>query len=200
MKNVYFIKPVGMDGPIKIGCSDVPERRLATLAAWSPWPLHVIGFVPGDGKDEAFLHHCFFDHHTHHEWFRSSPELRDAIAKVIAAGSVGVLHSIYSPKGNIRTLAQRTRKRTESQKKCFSYGSRVIWTEKRRRKLGEDVAWHAPDDVEAIISRWRGRHGRPGTMPSAAEIARLDEYLADPDAHSVIPRWRRPAVAQEAAA
>lgn len=37
--HVYFIKPIGMDGPIKIGCSDKPARRLITLAAWSPFGM-----------------------------------------------------------------------------------------------------------------------------------------------------------------
>jgi hypothetical protein len=58
---VYFIKPVGMDGPIKIGCSNIPEHRLVSLSMWSPFPLEIIGKTPGNLKDEGFLHRCFSD-------------------------------------------------------------------------------------------------------------------------------------------
>lgn len=38
---VYFIRPVGMDGPVKIGGSGVPKNRLNNLMTWSPFPLEV---------------------------------------------------------------------------------------------------------------------------------------------------------------
>ena len=35
MKRVYFMKPIGMDGPIKIGCSDL-RPDLASVFSTEP--------------------------------------------------------------------------------------------------------------------------------------------------------------------
>jgi hypothetical protein len=121
---VYFVKPVGMEGPIKIGCSTWPEGRILSLATWSPFPLELIGAVPGNYRDEAFLHRCFADLHTHREWFRTSPALREAIEAAIAAGGVDVLRARLAPKGNIRGYAVK-RPRSAEQKLCASYSHRV---------------------------------------------------------------------------
>jgi hypothetical protein len=190
---IYFMKPVGLDGPIKIGCSIAPATRLQSLGTWSPFPLEVIGSVPGTIKDEGFLHRCFADSHSHHEWFRSSPELRAAIAIMLASGSMDVIRATHSPKGSIRTLPQRAR--TPEQRRHFSYSARINWAEKRLRKAtGDSGAWRAPDDVNAIMEKYyRSRVLTP------ADAARLDEYLANPAAHSVLPKWLRP-VAKPASA
>jgi hypothetical protein len=94
---VYFIKPVGLDGPIKIGFSNNPEMRLETLTGWSPWPLEIIGRVPGDGTDETFLHECFNAQHSHREWFRSSPSLRLIIDEIVSAGSIAPARAKLTP-------------------------------------------------------------------------------------------------------
>lgn len=33
---IYFLRPIGWDGPVKIGCSNYPMLRLNALMAWSP--------------------------------------------------------------------------------------------------------------------------------------------------------------------
>lgn len=38
---VYFLRPVGEEGPVKIGVSEVPENRLRTYMVWSPMILEV---------------------------------------------------------------------------------------------------------------------------------------------------------------
>lgn len=43
---VYFVKPVGMDGPIKIGCTTTPAARIESLTIWSPFPLEVLVTIP----------------------------------------------------------------------------------------------------------------------------------------------------------
>jgi len=85
-QRVYFFKPCGLDGPIKIGCSECPQARLETFAAWSPFPLELIGSVPGTMQDELYLHRCFYPLRSHGEWFRSSPELRAAIDRRLSEG------------------------------------------------------------------------------------------------------------------
>lgn len=185
MSRVYFIKPVGLDGPIKIGCSYRPENRLLDLGAWSPWPLEIIGSVPGIYHDEQFLHRCFADSHSHREWFHSTPALRDAIAVILSAGDMTVAHSTLTPKGSIRTGNKNGW--TEERKLRASYSSRIRIA---RNKLREKniAEWHPAEDVNKIGARWNG-----GQLPTEAEFARLDEYLSDPAAHSVVPYWQKAA-------
>jgi hypothetical protein len=75
MKRVYFLRPVGQLGPVKIGCSKLPDLRLETLTTWSPVRLELICSVPGTHKDERTLHGMFRKHHVHGEWFGASKEL-----------------------------------------------------------------------------------------------------------------------------
>lgn len=187
------MKPIGLDGPIKIGCSETPMQRLETLACWSPFPLEVIGSVVGSFEDEKFLHHCFADHHSHREWFRSSEKLRNAIAEILHAGSVDAIRGRIEPVGSIRVKYGHAA-RSPEQKLCTSYKMKLIWAEKRLRKMGEDTRWHAPADVEKIMSAWDKRTSTGGNMqpPPAAEMARLDEFLENPQIHSVFPSWRMP--------
>lgn len=108
-KHVYFFKPIGFDGPIKIGCSESPMRRMDVHVYWSPWPLELIGSVPGDFEDERFLHNCFFSSHMHHEWFQSSPKLRRAIDEILAAGSVAVVKTWLAPEGSVKGKISKRR-------------------------------------------------------------------------------------------
>lgn len=82
--SVYFLRPVGEKGPIKIGYSDQPERRLKEMMMWSPLPLELIASVPGDRGLESLLHRSFSDAKTHWEWFRPIPELLEAIDRLVA--------------------------------------------------------------------------------------------------------------------
>lgn len=183
---VYFMKPCGMDGPIKIGFSYSPRGRLEVLSVWSPFPLEIIGAVPGVYDDEQFLHRCFAQSHHHREWFHSTPSLRETIDEIIAAGSVEAVRGKISPVGTIRGKVGIHR--SAEMKRWQSYYMKVGWAEKRLRKRGEDTNWCVPDDVRAILRKWRidpvGKDIRP---PLQSELDRLDEYLEDPAAHSVTP-------------
>jgi hypothetical protein len=79
---IYFIKPVGMTGPIKIGCSCMPERRLSTLSTWSPFELEIVTTIAGGQRLERNIHECFADLHTHREWFMPGRHLLDAISRL----------------------------------------------------------------------------------------------------------------------
>lgn len=81
---VYFIKPVSLPGPIKIGYSNNIKNRLKALMQWSPLPLEVLAFVPGDRKLEYFLHQFFASTNSHQEWFHPSEFLLDVIRRVSA--------------------------------------------------------------------------------------------------------------------
>lgn len=81
---VYFMRPVGFEGPVKIGFSSLPEERLLTYAVISPLPLEIAARIPGGQSLEMRFHQRFAALHSHHEWFRASPELTRVIAEVAA--------------------------------------------------------------------------------------------------------------------
>lgn len=83
-QRVYFIKPIGMDGPIKIGCSQSPDGRRVTLATWSPFPLELIAETSGGFEIERQFHTLFGDDHIGREWFAASPRLMQVIAEIQA--------------------------------------------------------------------------------------------------------------------
>lgn len=72
---VYFMRPIGGDGRVKIGCSFLPVSRLVALSVYSPYQLEVIGVAKGSFNTERMLHEYFHADLLHREWFRSSPEL-----------------------------------------------------------------------------------------------------------------------------
>jgi hypothetical protein len=104
---IYFIKPVGMAGPIKIGLSENPKRRLNEYRAWSPFVLEMVGTVPGNWDDEQFLHECLADDHSHGEWFHPSAQVQRVIERVISAGGVDVIRGWLKPVANVRSKNNR---------------------------------------------------------------------------------------------
>lgn len=82
MSRVYFIKPVGMDGPIKVGCSYSPEGRRKTLDTWSPFALEIIAEIDGDFQLERRFHALFAETHQRREWFGMSKRMAATIAAI----------------------------------------------------------------------------------------------------------------------
>lgn len=78
---VYFIATADRS-MVKIGCSACPQVRVENLAAWSPQPLEILAFVRGGYADERAMHGRFFSSHSHHEWFRATPELMALISEL----------------------------------------------------------------------------------------------------------------------
>jgi hypothetical protein len=89
MRHVYFIRPIGMQGPIKIGCSASPDSRRKSLETWSPFPLEIVAEIDGDEGIERRFHAMFVTQHLHHEWFHWSARLDSAIQE-ISAGTFDV--------------------------------------------------------------------------------------------------------------
>lgn len=79
---LYFIRPVGLDGPIKIGVTLNPDQRLTYHRKHSPLPLEYAGRVLMDGAaaHERGLHRRFSHLRLHHDWFAASEELEAVIA------------------------------------------------------------------------------------------------------------------------
>lgn len=79
MKHIYFLRPIGQRGPIKIGSSEVPVRRLQSYQIWSPVELELAAVLPAHHNTENFLHRHFLASWTHGEWFNWSPEIQGLI-------------------------------------------------------------------------------------------------------------------------
>lgn len=79
---VYFIRE-GLSGPIKIGLSSQPEKRLVNLQVANPYLLRVLGTVPGSKADENLLHARFEHLHLQGEWYEAEQELLDFIDKLL---------------------------------------------------------------------------------------------------------------------
>lgn len=81
MKCVYFIKPIGSAGPIKIGFSGNVEQRLTALSRKS-MPLEIIATFPGGHFVERQFHTLFRQSHISREWFFPTVELLAAIEAI----------------------------------------------------------------------------------------------------------------------
>jgi hypothetical protein len=82
---IYFAKPVGSDGPIKIGRTRDPQKRLRSMNADSPVELEFAAVAEAEFEDEAKLHRQFDNCHLRGSWFAASPGITRAIA-LIAGG------------------------------------------------------------------------------------------------------------------
>lgn len=87
-KLIYFIRPVGKLGPVKIGCSVGPKSRLIAMQAWSPVRLQLVASCPGWNAHEQMIHAKFISSRAHGEWFEWSSELGALINHVLQHGSL----------------------------------------------------------------------------------------------------------------
>lgn len=76
---IYFIKPVGADGPIKIGFSKDPLKRIKHIQPSSPSILEIAATAPATLYTENAVHRRFINLRIHGEWFTSDPELESLI-------------------------------------------------------------------------------------------------------------------------
>jgi hypothetical protein len=180
-QRVYFAKPIGMEGPIKIGCSTMPTTRLLSLMSWCPFPLELLVAIPGGYRMESDIHDCFADAHRHNEWFSPSPDLMKAIGRLKAGEPIEEVIPLGTKKGAMS--AQRSRanrhRRTPEMRRQMSYSMRMSWA---NQKLG--IERTIPEDVRQIMSAWTTYRGDK-VVPSPEQFARLDEFLANPGAHAV---------------
>lgn len=170
-KRVYFIKPVGMSGPIKIGCSCSPEKRRSALECWAPFPLEIIAEIAGHYDLEKRFHAKFEQSHERREWFSATDELEATIAEI----NEGVfdIETLPPPKSLPRMNGRRSRIRTPEERLQQSYSSRISHMRKRS-------GFAADFSTRTIVADGR------------TELA--DRYLAAPHLHGVAydNPWDRP--------
>lgn len=186
---VYFIRPLGKDGPIKIGCSGFPDDRLLALAKWSPIPLELIGKTPGTFQDERYLHNCFADSHSHKEWFRFSRALAETIDKILKS-SIDEVRPTLQQKQSIRSRKAKASPMPLSERQRRSFMCRIRAAQKRVHGENPSGGWRTPADVSLIMDRWHGDPYRKaaGAHPSDAELVLVEEYLRNPAARPASPR------------
>lgn len=71
---IYTVHPV-QGGPIKIGCSEDPNRRRGQLSALFPYDVEILNVFEGDRRHENFLHMCFRPVAVATEWFKPCPAI-----------------------------------------------------------------------------------------------------------------------------
>lgn len=188
---VYFCKPVGLLGPIKVGCTTNSLERLQQLMSWSPVDLEIVASVPGDFRLERLIHSILSEHHIRHEWFHPCDALISGIVKLQAGHPIEVAFDLTAPKGSI-AKKRAGKVWTEWRKKLVSYNSRLRFASDR---LDTDAEYFTfPDDVTRIINSWR----RTSTV-SHQDIDRLNEVLAHPAAHFVRNKRSAPLIKMGAA-
>jgi len=82
-KVVYFIQ-AGIDGPIKVGVASDVAARVASLQVGCPFPLALLGTVPGGFSAERRLHSMFSEFRMQGEWFEPDWSVLNYIKAAIA--------------------------------------------------------------------------------------------------------------------
>lgn len=159
---VYFIRPVGMAGPVKIGSSVMPEKRLRELGAFCPFELELVAILPGTRELEARFHALFAADHQRGEWFAASTRL-DAVIAQVAARTFDV--STLPEPLNINTVRPRPVRPFDREIRRFAILlSRLLWAERI----------HTPDAIQDEYEALRGgRHADP-----QGAIARIEGWIA----------------------
>jgi hypothetical protein len=191
---VYFMRPVGQLGPIKIGNAEVPGARLITYMAWSPVDLEIVATVPGGFDLERNIHECFADHHRRGEWFDPAPKLLAAIEALKRGEPITNAIDLSARKGSIRSKIKLNIHPLIKQRMLFlqSLNAQLRNRGKRMRKILD-----MPDHIQTIVDRWRGDWRDPiGTMicPTPAEMEALiafKEGLPDTAVARDYPDWAR---------
>lgn len=83
--DLYFI---GSDeGPIKIGVSVDPTKRLKGIQTSYPYKLQILALIPDGGMMESEYHARFAAHRLHGEWFEPHPDILAEITRLNRAQS-----------------------------------------------------------------------------------------------------------------
>ena len=170
---VYFIRPVGMPGPVKIGFADFPLRRLHGLAAWSPFPLEVIATVDGSFALEQTIHSIMHASHSHKEWFHPTAEILAMVEALEAGQTIEEAVDFSRPRKSIHP----TRKGTRSPLSRLHMSLRMRFLH-ALKKVG-DRRYSGPPEAEHLLDRIR--YGHP---PTSDELAYLEDIIGNIEAYA----------------
>lgn len=181
-RKVYFIRPIGLKGPIRIGGSHHPAELLKNVARWSPLPLEIVATAAGNHAARVCA--MFSEQHMHGGWFKPNAGMERMISRLAAGSPLG---DIIDLKSKFVPFARSRVRYTADYRRRVSYVHRLRWFSK---KTGRRI----PNDVREIIHRWAGSSSRPAVLPTEAEIARLELVLdgtRDAQARAICRRFTR---------
>lgn len=174
-KHVYFLRPVNQRGPIKIGCSSAPIKRLRAVEIWSPVKLELIGSFAGGHQLEGALHLKFGKDWLHGEWFDWSSELQEIIDEINATGEKPVSLEIlpYEDRERLRkTSRTKSRRSPEDTRKKIQLSAQIGSAE--RHAYGYySVETLRPVEIQDII---RKQQGLGGNLPTSEDLALCRGY------------------------
>jgi hypothetical protein len=173
VKHVYFLKPIGMAGPVKIGCSVQPTARLRSLDIWSPFPLELIASGPGTNREEGNLHWRFRDSRSHGEWFHATVELLNLIDHVRLNGTLPPLEA--APRGPERKKGGRNPNRDKSLSLAKSRFTRRI----SRAEVHAWGPWRNEKRPQWITDARASWQGIFTPYPSAELVEKIEAYIAE---------------------
>lgn len=116
---IYFLRPIGVIGPIKIGFARVTEKRLSYYMSLSPFPLEKIAECEGSIHEERAVHNHFADCLSHAEWFHPIPRLLAAVAAIKAGAPLSEAIDLRDFRGSAlskKQLATRAKNGTASKR------------------------------------------------------------------------------------
>lgn len=90
--HVYFVRR-GKSGPIKIGYSRNPAKRIASMQTANAAPLVILGTIPGDTKVEHAILNNLSEYRLRGEWVRPDPIALRYLHDCIRAGTVAALRA-----------------------------------------------------------------------------------------------------------
>lgn len=100
---LYFVQ--ASSGPIKVGISDNPEKRLSAFQTAHYEGVWLVGYTRGDERMERFWHSRFGHLQMRREWFFPGKDLTDAAMSFLESGRGGgaincdfLIHSEIDPK------------------------------------------------------------------------------------------------------
>lgn len=182
IRTIYFIRPVGQRGPVKIGCSDMPRARLKNLGAWAPFPLELAATAPGSLITERQVHSAFADYHSHGEWFHACAEIDAAITALNAGVPLAQAVDLTKPLANFRN--SYIRYFSPARRKYLSYAARIRHAFKPLWRPGPDSLFIS-SEIDAVLSAWSKAGPHSDYIPSAEQLALLDDAITYPVRHAV---------------
>lgn len=173
MSSVYFIKPIGQLGPVKIGFTDHLAKRARCVAVQSPLLLEVVCSAPGGQAEERLLHERFAGQHMHGEWFAWSKDLQFVMDRVAETGALPELVAVF-PRP---TLHRRSPSNGHASRVKANLTRRVRIAERRIYPWPRKI--ERPAEIVGLITAYQGAHNPP---PSPTQIDELEHYIADLEA------------------
>lgn len=171
---VYFLRPVGQPGPIKVGHSAHPPSRLDAFQTWSPVPLELVSQFSATQTVERQVHDRFAKWHLHGEWFHPVEDLI-ALAEGVRDGKkVADLVDLSIKTGRIR---RRPNPRSELAKIVGNFKTRIG----RAQQFATDVRGkyvRLPEDVSAILNS-AGGYMQAYRALTPAEVETLEAFISD---------------------